>query len=395
MAKPIEASDVREHARGKWLDILRALAGDVLGDALDAKLGTHVKCPFHGGANDFRFDGPRAKNGSSNDTGAAICSCGQWKDGFALLQEAKGWEFIPTLVQVARQLNFRVDDNGMLIEKGESGKVSQPTISEQELRRRKEADEERKRKRAVEDGALREHLLKRWQEAVPLTDPASRPLWVYLASRGLSGHQIVNNPAVRFHPALPYYAKAEDGSKERIGDYPAMLWLMLDEHHRPATLHRTYLTPGGKKLPVDNPKKLASHPSDRNLAGGGIPLFEAGKVLGVGEGIETALAANRGSGMPVWSTYSAALMAKFTPPAGVEQLVIWADLDRSGRGLEAAKELKRRMWEIGVPAKILVPTLEIPENAKGVDWNDVWVRLGRNGFPDPALVNRILRRAVA
>ncbi len=389
--KPVEASDVREHARGRWLDILRALAGGVLGEALDAKLGTHVTCPFHGGENDFRFDGPRAKNGSSDETGAAICSCGQWKDGFALLQEANGWSFLAALVEVARHLGFKVDDDGFLIPDGATGKVTQPTISEEELRRRQEQQQERERKRAARDTAYRESLLQRWDEGLPLTDPASKPLWLYLASRGLSGHQAVGNPAVRFHPALPYYT----ADKEHLGDFPAMLWLMLDEFHRPGTLHRTYLTAGGKKLPVEKPKKLASYPSDRNLAGGGIPLFAPGKVLGVAEGIETALSGNRATRMPVWSTYSATLLAKFNPPKGVEQLVIWADKDRSGAGLEAAKELKRRMWEKGIPAKILLPPLEIPENAKGVDWNDVWRQMGQNGFPHPALVTAVGRRYVA
>lgn len=389
--KPVEAGDVRQLAQGRWVEILRALAGAVLGDALDVKLGIHTKCPFHGGAKDFRFDGHKAKKGSSNETGAAICSCGQWKDGFALLQQANSWSFITALVQVARHLGFRVDDEGFLIPDGETGKITQPRISQEELRRRQAAEEERQRKRETEDAALREGLLTRWNEAVPLTEPASKPLWLYLAGRGLSGHQVAQNPAVRFHPALPYYT----AEKEHLGDYPAMLCLMLDEHHRPATLHRTYLTAGGKKLPVDNPKKLASFPSDRNLAGGGIPLFVPGRVLGVAEGVETALAANRGSGMAVWSTYSANLMAKFTPPKGVEQLVIWADRDRSEAGITAAKELKSRMWELGIPAKILLPTLDIPEGAKGVDWNDVWAQLGRDGFPHPALVNRIPRRAVA
>lgn len=389
--KPIEASDVRFQAQGRWFEILREKAGHVLGDALNAKPGTHVDCPFHKGKKDFRFDGDRAKRGNSNETGAAICTCRQWKDGFELLMDANGWNFITALVEVARYVGFRVDDDGFLIPDGETGKVTQPKVSEEEIRRREAQQEARRRRIAAEDHALRDKLLQTWAEAVPLTDAASKPLWLYLASRGLSGHQIGKSPAVRFHPALPYFT----AEGEHLGDFPAMLWIMLDENHKPGTLHRTYLTAGGKKLPVDKPKKLASFPSGRNLAGGGIPLFEPGKVLGVAEGIETALAAHRASRMPVWSTYSATLLAKFTPPKGVEQLVIWADKDRSGAGIEAAKELKKRMWEIGLPTKILLPTLDIPDSAKGVDWNDVWRKLGQNGFPHPKLVNAINRRSAA
>ena len=49
-----------------------------------------------------------------------------------------------------------------------------------------------------------------------------------------------------------------------------------------------------------------------------------------------------------------------------------ADKDRSGAGAQAAEKLKARMEENGLAAFIFMPEDEIPEGAKGIDWNDVF-----------------------
>ena len=48
-------------------------------------------------------------------------------------------------------------------------------------------------------------------------------------------------------------------------------------------------------------------------------------VLGVAEGIETALAVHLRTGMPIWSAISAGLLARTEPPAGTSLVVVWAD----------------------------------------------------------------------
>lgn len=77
------------------------------------------------------------------------------------------------------------------------------------------------------------------------------------------------------------------------------------------------------------------------------------------------------------------------PRSSTKLVRIWIDKDRSGRGEEAAKVLRKRLWERNIPLQVFVPPLPIPEGAKGVDWNDVLLQLGRMGFPQSA------RRAVA
>jgi putative DNA primase/helicase len=104
-------------------------------------------------------------------------------------------------------------------------------------------------------------------------------------------------------------------------------------------------------------------------------------VLGVAEGIETALAAHAISRMPVWSCVSAPLLELVDIPEYVKFVVIWADLDVSNRGLIAAEKLADRLEAMGKKVEICLPYGPIPEGVKGVDWLDVLLAQGVNGFP--------------
>lgn len=78
-------------------------------------------------------------------------------------------------------------------------------------------------------------------------------------------------------------------------------------------IHQTYLTADGYKADVPSVKKMS--PTAGSLAGGCIPLADANKgVIGVAEGIETALAAGLGSALPVVAAYSATCLAASGSP---------------------------------------------------------------------------------
>jgi len=111
--------------------------------------------------------------------------------------------------------------------------------------------------------------------------------------------------------------------------------------------------------------------------------------LSVAEGIETALSAYRGWGIPAWSTVNATLLERFCPPEDVHTLLIWEDKDKSERGSVAAAVLKERMALAGKRAIVLTPPMPIPKRAKGVDWNDVLVRQGMLGFPRRSFLDRL------
>ena len=120
--------------------------------------------------------------------------------------------------------------------------------------------------------------------------------------------------------------------------YDALVSIVSDENNIPCYSHLTYVK-DGKKASIDAPKVMKSMQNDsvllqaRSLA---IRMFKAGKVLGVAEGIETALSARDRFGLPVWSVVNAGFMRKFLAPICVEKLVIFADNDAGGTGLAAA-----------------------------------------------------------
>ena len=88
-----------------------------------------------------------------------------------------------------------------------------------------------------------------------------------------------------------------------------------------------------------------------------------GDVLGVGEGIETCLAASAlHDGLTVWSALNTALLAKFVPAREVRHVVIFADRDVAG--LEAAWRLRDEL-----DGRCTVELRTPPAPAK--DWADV------------------------
>jgi phage/plasmid primase-like uncharacterized protein len=200
---------------------------------------------------------------------------------------------------------------------------------------------------------------------------------------------------MRFHPSLPYY----DGEK-KVGSFPAIICMLSDAEGKPVTIHRVYLTADGRKAPVESPKKLMTYPSDRKALGGAIQLTPiANGVLVIAEGLETALAVMEGTGLPVWCAVNATLLANFVPPAGVQQVLVFADKDLpskqhpKGHGQEAARQLVQRLWEMGVKASAVVPAGEIQTGQKSLDWLDILVRDGKDGFPTLSSIEARARRA--
>ena len=135
------------------------------------------------------------------------------------------------------------------------------------------------------------------------------------------------------------------------------------------TLHRTWLTPDGRKAPTPGPvKKLASAAGP--IMGGCIRLVDpaewTGDLLGVAEGIETALAARCASGVPTAAAYSAGGLAAWQWPRGLRRLVIFTDADEAGA--KAAAELRQRAMRSGLSVNVLTPS------TAGSDWCDVWAQ---------------------
>lgn len=310
----LRAADI--HARVDWVAVLECLGID------PAYLrNKHGPCPACGGKDRYRFD-------NRNGCGGFYCNgCGAG-DGFTLLMRVFGWTF------------------------GEA------------------------RKRVMEAAGL-EHQTP--PEAAPVAEPApvlptGRVLRLlrsacavadcpdavtYLTSRGL--WPLPDGCTLRASVALDHWYVAR-----HVGRFPALVAAVRDVRGELVTAHVTYLQ-HGKKLADHEPRKLLSPLTGR--VGAAVRLMPAtGDTLGVGEGVETCLAAALIHHMPAWAALNTALLPRFEPPPEVQQLVVFADRDMPG--LEAAARLMEQL-QGRVHLELRVP----PPPAK--DWNDVLQRRGR------------------
>jgi putative DNA primase/helicase len=296
-----------DEAVGRWPGILQRLGIDPA--YLSKK---HGPCPICAGKDRYRFDDKAGR-------GTWICShCGSG-DGFQLLQRVVGWSFGEAAKQVDRIVGT-VPPGPIAPERSDVSKI-----------------------RA---------LTQVWEASKAVVN--GDPVWRYL-NRRLGLEQV---PAgLRLHPGLRY--TDEDGRD--LGRFPAMIARIQYPDGTGASIHRTYLTKGGDKAPVPQPKKIMA---GKSLNSGAVRLSVVETTLGIAEGIETALAASIRFGVPIWAATNAVLLETWEPPAGVDRVLIAGDNDASYTGQSAAFNLAKRLLRDGYAIEI-----QIPEQT-GKDWAD-------------------------
>jgi putative DNA primase/helicase len=110
--------------------------------------------------------------------------------------------------------------------------------------------------------------------------------------------------------------------------------------------------------------------------GSAVRLAPPMDVLGIAEGIETALSASALFAVPCWAAVNAGMLAAWQPPPEVKRIIIFGDNDPSYAGQAAAYALARRL---GSDARVV--EVQIPAEV-GADWNDVHeLRLTRVEVP--------------
>jgi putative DNA primase/helicase len=178
----------------------------------------------------------------------------------------------------------------------------------------------------------------------------------YLASR----HIISHSAQLRFHSSVQL------GSGGGATFHPAMIAAVRDDSGLVA-VHRTFLHPvSGLKAAFDNPKRLLAVPGR-----GAVRIGEATCVLGIAEGIETALAASKIHGFPVWAVLGNERFGLVSIPKCVERLIVLADNDAGGaRAAKLAVEGLQR-------DALTIETVWPPSEHN--DWADVLMASGGEG----------------
>lgn len=438
MTYRLDVSVVREAARGHWDAIFCALA-PMLKAAMQQP-GKHVPCPVHGGKDGFRLFPDYAEAGSCVCNTCGSFRDGfetlEWLHGWGFAETLKRVSCVLGLQPrqgeeiLTREILNRIY-RGHILSMG-TPSVRQPRAFEGFL---VEIDDEisncvrklgtRSLKRALAEAGVKPHerveIVLAARERIRRADGFSCTRYVWCVKRLMSkaqeqlfsaervqlNGQLAGAICSRWLNALRFDASGPEQKplqlylkRRAIADvdesflkdlrferrffdcesrqwHPAMLAAVRDVSGQLVTLHRTLLTGDGHKADVDVPKRLMRLPDDRTINGCAIRIGEPHEVLAVAEGIETALSVVVATGLPCWACICAHGLEAVEIPDSVREVLIVADKDRSLTGERAAQVLAERLKERGVTTRVMTIREEIPETDKGIDFNDLLCRYGK------------------
>jgi phage/plasmid primase-like uncharacterized protein len=341
-----DSTKLKRQMEGRWISAFLALAPS-LEHAIN-KLGTNVSCPVDGGVDGFRlFQDANITGGGAKQSWRVI------PEGIDMLMWVNEWSFTKAYDELEAFLANKAVDAGPV-------RHSTP--------------------KPIDETKLRAWLNQVWKESLPLTDLRAYPARAYFERRRIKSAALAASD-IRYHPLLNY--KAADG--QIVGRYGAVVALVRNNDGMPVSIHRTFLTKSGMKVDFlgrkNAPRKLTPAVNKKSK-GRQVRLSSALQdgIVGVAEGLETALAVTEATGFPVWPTIATSMLTSFIPPNGVKTVVIFADKDTNLAGEIAANTLTERLTEVGVNVITLLPPTPILESdTKGVDWADQLLR-DREGF---------------
>jgi putative DNA primase/helicase len=264
----------------------------------------HGPCPICGGEDRFRFDDWLGRGGY-------ICSqCGAG-DGFRLASKITGQPFHVLAEKVRNML-------------GHSGGYEGPVQDNEEI-------------------ANKQKMQAVWQGA----------------GRPLLGGPVDHYLTTRVGCLWP----SQELREASYGQYTVMVARILNyAGQRAVNLHLTFLTPDGRKADIAPAKRMMKGKLPDGCA---IRLGPERAVMGVAEGIETAISASIMFDMPVWACVNGMLLSKWIPPAIAEHVTIFGDNDANFTGQSKAYHLANRL-EVQFRRKV---TVSLPPMT-GDDWND-------------------------
>jgi len=274
--------NTKQAAIGRWAEIYEyyKLPG------ITGKNHYKGKCPLCGRKGKFRCD-------DKNGTGSYICTCGSG-DGWGLLLATTKKDF-KTLASEVDQLIG-----------------NQYTLSQENV------------------NPVRTSLAQQ-------RDRVSRKFSQLTSLRGTGADEYLKGRGINVLPAenIRYCDKQPAEGKTLQAIYS----LATDERGELCYLHRTLLD--GASKAAGTSKKLMKLQPDSYLdfaKSVAIRMFPTSSTLGIAEGIETALSCHQITKCNTWATLNTAFMKKFRVPAGVKNLIIFADADANAAGHAAAFE---------------------------------------------------------
>ena len=323
------SADIKLAAKGRWPQILRAVAG--LSD--EQLRDRHQPCPHCGGRDRYRFT-------DRHESGDYYCNgCGAG-DGFKLVQLMINCTFPKALDLVGEYLRV--------------GTAVAPPLKPQKPAPRQEP-------RAVKAATIMDLMA----ATKPLSAPEAKPARDYLENR--LGR--LPDPLPRLGWARQTYR--EDG--EVLGEFDCLIGIVRTLDGKPVQAQRTYIL-DGKKAPVSSPRKFL--PGAMPL-GAAVWLYMAPRDpcapfrMVAGEGIETTLALRQhiGLDLPAFAFLTAGSLAKADIPFSCSQVECAVDMDHAGA--DAATQLGERMY--GLYTRVMA----WPPPAKHNDWADAAVEAAR------------------
>jgi len=264
----------------------------------------HGPCPVCGGEDRFRFD-------DRLQLGCYYCSqCGPG-DGFTLIGKITGLPFHELAERVRQMLGQRSDYQG-------------PVGDLDEIRQRDKM----------------------------------RSLW-----EGSGPPELYGAVAAYLEERVGCLWPSRELREAFYGQRPMMVARVLDySGQRAVNLHLTILTHDGHKADLEVSKRVMKGKLPDGCA---IRLGPEKAVMGVAEGIETAISAAIMFDMPVWACINGMLLSKWIPPSRAEQITVFGDNDANFTGQSKAYHLANRL-EVQYKRRV---TVSIPP-VSGQDWND-------------------------
>lgn len=274
------------------------------GIGADHLTGNHTGCPICGGKDRFRFD-------DRHGEGMFFCNqCGAG-DGFGLLSKAKGVKFIEIAEYVRKTYN------------------SLPEI-------RKNYQQPDQATLIRQQRAIRNAWEGSWRPS-----PDSR-VGKYIQMR-----------------------MGKAWSSQAIRETNAgMIAAITDPQNNLVNVHQTFLTSEGHKDLSKSPNKMVM--KGQLPEGSSIKIWDEKEIMGVAEGIESAMSAAILFKMPVWAAVNATLLSKWVPPTLAKEIHIFADNDENFTGQSKAYILANRLaLMFDKKCFVHIPVIS------GSDWNDV------------------------